>query len=138
MNFSNRMAHLDAVGINGAEQRRFSQKLFSYLTMRFQAAKKSDALGQSREKINPILLNPTVKSVLRRAFQSEQQSKRDKFANGKFGLKMFLRFIQHIVYTIKSSMINCSLVTAIVYFFVVFGHLHNIKFSAPFSASNNG
>jgi hypothetical protein len=39
--------------------------LFSQFPMCFQAAKKSDALGQSGKQVQPILSEPSVKSVLR-------------------------------------------------------------------------
>lgn len=101
MNFSNRMTQFDTVRINHAHQRWFSQKLFRYPVMRFQTAKKSGALRQIGEKIDVVLFDPSVKSVLRRAFERKQQSERDKFADGKFGLQMFRRFNEHIVYTTK-------------------------------------
>ena len=137
MNLTNRMTQLNAVRINHTKEGRFCQKLFSYLTMRFEAAKKSGAFGQSRKKINPVLLDPSIKSVLRRAFQSKQQSKRNEFANRKFGLKMFLRFVQHIIYTTEKFYDKVFLSHGIGLLCVWFRHLHIRNFSVTFSTSTN-
>jgi hypothetical protein len=69
--------------------------------MRFEASKESRSLGQSRKQLKPILFEPTIKLVLRAAFQSKQKSERDQLANGEFGLNMFRRFFEHIIYAAK-------------------------------------
>lgn len=101
MVFANRMTQLDPVRIDHAKDRRLSQKLFRQSAMRLQAAKEPGALGQSWKQLFAVLTDPSIKSVLRAAFQSKQQSESDKFTQGKFGLNMFRLLCQHIVYTAK-------------------------------------
>lgn len=138
MNFSNRMAQFNAVRIDHAEDSRFSQKLFSYLTMCFQAAKKSGAFRQIREKINPVLLNPSVKSVLRAALQSKQQAERDEFADRQLGLIVFLRFWQHVIYTAKKFYDKVFLSHGLCFLCIWLRHQYNRNISVTFSTSTSG
>ena len=138
MIFTNRMTQLNAVRINHAENRRLSQKLIRQLAMCFQAAKESGSFRQSRKKFKPILFDPSIKLVLRSAFQSKQQSKSDKFAQRKLGLNMLRRLLQHIVYTAKKFCDKVFLSHGIAFLFVWFGHQYSRNFSVTFSTSTNG
>ncbi len=138
MIFTNRMTQLDAVRINHSEDGRLGKKLFGQSPMRLQAAKKSGSFRQIGKKVEPILSEPAIELVLRRAFQSHQQAQSDKFAQGKLGLIMFGRFRQHIVYTTKKSYDKLFLSHAICFLCVVFGHLHFRNFHVTFSTSTNG
>jgi hypothetical protein len=138
MNFANRMTKLNSVRVDHAENGRFSQKLSSQSTMRFQTAKKSRAVGQSRKQSNPILSEPAIKSVLRAAFESKQQSQSNQLADRKFGLNMFQSLWQHLVYTAIKFYDKVFLSHGIGFLCVVFGHLHFRNFSVTFSTSTNG
>lgn len=96
-----RMTQLDAVGINHAEEGWLGKKLFRQLAVRFQSPKKPRPLGQSGKQINPVLPNPAVESALRHSFESKQQTQSYEFALGEFGLFVFRRLRQHIIYTAK-------------------------------------
>jgi hypothetical protein len=138
MIFANRMAQLNAVRIDDAENSRFRQELFGQPTMCFQTAKKSRSVGQSRKQIKPILFEPAIKSVLRRAFQSKQQSQSNQFTDRKFSLKMFLLLWQHIIYAAKKFYDKVFLSHGLGFLCKWFCHLHNRNFSVTFSTSTNG
>lgn len=138
MIFSDRMTQLDAVRIDDAENSWFSQELFGQMAMRFKTSKESGSLRQSGKKFKPVLFDPSVKSVLRVAFQSKQQSECDQFAQGKFGLNMLRRLLQHIVYTAIKFCDKVFLSHGIGFLFVWFGHQYSRNFSVTFSTSTNG
>jgi hypothetical protein len=138
MIFTNRVTQLDAVRIDDAEQSRFCQKRFGQLAMRLETAKESCSLGQSRKKRKPVLFDPSVESVLRTAFESKQKSKRDKFTQGKFGLNMGRRLLQHIVYTAIKFYDKVFLSHGIGFLYIWFGHQYSRNFSVTFSTSTNG
>jgi hypothetical protein len=138
MVFTDRVTQLNAVRVNDTEERRVGEKRFSQFLMCFQSAKESGAFRQTGKKVVPILSEPPIESVLRRAFQSKQQAQSDKFTDRKFSLDVFVRFRQHIIYTAKKFYDKVFLSHAIGFLCVVFGHLHNRNFSVTFSTSTNG
>lgn len=133
-----RMTQLDAVRINHAENRRLGKKFLRQSAMRFQPPEKSGPLRQSRKQVNPISLEPAVKSPLRCAFESKQQSQSNQFTFTKFGLAMFQFVWQHIIYTAKKFYDKLFLSHGIGFLCVRFGHLHIRNFSVTFSTSTNG
>ncbi|MDQ3801614.1 MAG: hypothetical protein M3384_19500, partial [Acidobacteriota bacterium] len=98
MIFTNRMTQFNAVRINHAKQSRLGKKPLGQSSMSLKSAKKSGSFRQIRKQISPVVLNPTVKSTLRAAFQSKQKSQRGEFTNRKFSLNMFRLFPEHIIY----------------------------------------
>jgi hypothetical protein len=114
------------------------RKAFGQFPARLQAAKKSGAFRQSGKQIKPVLFQPAIKSVLRRAFQSKEQSQSNQFTDGKFGLKMFSPFRQHIIYTAEKFYDKVFLSHAIGFLCEWFGRLHNRNFSVTFSTSPIG
>ena len=138
MIFSDRMTQLDAVRIDDAEQSRFGEESFGQTAMRFQAAKKSCSLWQIGKQFKPILFEPAIKLVLRATFQSKQKSQSDKLTQGKFGLHMLRRRLQHIVYTAKKFCDKVFLSHGICFLFVWFGHQYSRNFSVTFSTSTIG
>jgi len=106
--------------------------------MCFQTAEKSGVLGQSGKQVAPVSLKPSIKPVLRTAFQSKQKAKRDKFASGKFGLNVFWRFLEHIVYTTKKFYDKVFLSHVDCFLCVWFRHQYSRNFSVTFSTSTIG
>ena len=101
MNFMNRVTKFNSLRVDHPEDCWFGKKLSSQSSMRFQTTKESRMVRQSGKQINPVLSGLTIKLVLRTAFESEQQARREQLADRKFGFNMFLRFWQHLVYTAK-------------------------------------
>lgn len=138
MNFADRMTQLDAVRIDDTENCRLRQELISQSTMCFQTPEESGALRQSGKQIFPVSLKPAIKSVLRTTFESKQQTECDKFAQGKFGLNMFVRLWQHIVYTAKKFYDKVFLSHGICFLCKWFRHQYSRNFSVTFSTSTIG
>lgn len=139
MIFTNRMTKLDTVRIDDPENGLFRQKLFRQALMCFEATKKSGALRQRGKQVKPVLTYPSIKSVLRTAFQSKQQPQSDQFTQRKFGLNMLLYFRQHVIYAAKKFYDKVFLSHGYrVSLCFWFRHLHNRNFSVTFSTSTNG
>ena len=138
MNLADRMAQFNTVRVNDTEDGRLAQKLRRQFPMSFQTAEKSGSLRQIRKQFKPVVFEPPIKGSLRNTFQSEQQSERQKFTSGKFSLRMFLRFRQHIIYTTKKFYDKVFLSHGFVSPCEWFRHLHNKNFSVTFSTSTNG
>lgn len=135
--FPNRVTQLNAVGINHAEDGRLGKKFSGQFPMCFQLAGESGSFRQSGKQSPPVL-PPTIKLMLRCAFQSKQQAQSNEFADGKFSLNMFLRLWQHIIYTTKKFYDKVFLSHGIDFLCEWFRHLHSRNFSVTFSTSTNG
>ena len=78
------------------------------------------------------MFKPPMKGMLRNTFQSKEQSKRNKFADGKFGLIVFFAIWQHIIYTAKQFCDKLFLGHGFGFLCVWFRHLHFRNFSVTF------
>lgn len=99
--FPDWVTQFDAEAVGDAQHGRFSQKAVGQPTVRFQAAKQSCAFGQAGKQEQEILLQPTIKGVLRCAFEGKQQTDGDKFARREFGFRMLFLAFHSLIYSAK-------------------------------------
>ena len=136
--FTNRMTQLNPETIGNAKKSSLCQKNIGQSEMRFQAAEKPRAFGQNRKQMRKVLPQPTIKAVLRSAFQSKQQTNCHQLAFAQFGSRI-LSFARHfVIYAAKQVYDKFFLSHVFNLPCVVFGHLHNRKKIVTFSISTKG
>ena len=98
---SYRVDQLDAIAVDNAQQTGFSQEGITPVLVSSQQPEEASPMGQSREHVPVVLVQPTVESPVASTFNGVQQADSHDLAGPQIGLGMFSQPLHPVIHLAK-------------------------------------
>lgn len=99
--FSSRVNQFDAIGVDDAQHRRFSQEQVYPPAMRVEQAEETCSARQVGKQIAPISVQPAIESTVSDSLERKEQGQGDHFAGIERSLAMLAHIGHQVVYATK-------------------------------------